>query len=127
MTATVFIAMVLVHLAFSIVQVMKNTFDPGLDCIDVANLVCGGPLHALTDVVQTTARPSGFGGIFLFFVGAIKSFFSFLFNFAFINYAWANGGGQITDLVMMIFRLAFGAIFITTIGRMAVSVIGGKL
>ena len=119
--------MVVVHLAFSIVQVMKNSFAPDPGCVDIANLVCGSPLEALLDVVQVTSRPGGFGGIVLFFIGAVKNFLSFLFQFAFIDYEWTNGGGQITDLVMMVFRLAFGAIFITTIGRMALSVIGGKL
>ena len=127
MTATVFIAMVVIHLAFSVAQVMKNSFAPDPGCVDIANLVCGSPLESLLDVVQVTSRPGGFGGIVLFFIGAVKSFLSFLFQFAFIDYEWTNGGGQITDLVMMVFRLAFGAIFITTIGRMALSIIGGKL
>ena len=127
MSAAVAITLILVHIAFWLIQVSKNSLLEGQDCVDIAKAACGGPLEHLVNIVSTTNRPDDFGSTIGFLTGAVGSFFGFLFDFAFLNYDWMNGGGQIVDLVVIVIRVMFGAIFLTVIAKMASAVLGGKL
>ena len=129
MSGVLITAFVVVHICFWVVQIWMNQAAGGGNCGDVNALACGNPvLHDIVEAVDNFGGTSG--GIFsilAFLLQAIGLIVTGFIKLAFFNYAWLNGGGQIIDIIVMMFRLIMGAVFFGVIGKIAISTVGGRL
>ena len=129
MSGVLITAFVVVHICFWISPDMDEPSSGGANCGDVGALACGNPvLHDIVEAVDNFGGTSG--GIFsilAFFLKALGLVVTGFIKLAFFNYPWLNGGGQIIDIIVMMFRLVMGAVFFGVVGKIAINAVGGRL
>ena len=127
MTGTVLIGLAMVHVVLWIVQVMVNQVGGGTECLDISSFACGSPvLQQIAEMVQSTDT-GGFLGLALALGNMLKSFFPIFFSLIFFQYGWLSGGGELVDLVVNVFRVILGCIFIGSLYRAAISLVGSTI
>ena len=127
MSSVAFVAMLVVHLAFWVVQIMKNTMLGASEC-EISVLACGsGALETLLNIVEETGDISGFGGLVSFMLSATGAFFSACFKIAFLDYEWLAGGGDVVGMAVSVIKMIMGAVFIAALGKVVVGAVTGRL
>ena len=127
MSGTILIGLSMVHLVFWVVQIMVNTVGGGTDCVDISSFACGSPVLQQIAELVNNQEVGGFLGLVIALTNALKSFFPIFFSLVFFNYGWLSGGGELVDLIVTIFRVIMGCIFIGVLYKAAVSIIGNRL
>ena len=127
-TATI-VALLFVHLAFWIVQLVFNQVTgAATDCSDISAFACGsGVLEDLSSFSTSFRDINGILGVAGFLIDGLKTAFSVLLGLVFFDYQWTSGGGDVADLVMAAIRVVLASVLVSILIRAAINFRGGKI
>ena len=120
--------MLLVHIAVWITQIMINQAGGNSECNDVSSFICGAPL--LQSLAEVPARFNNINNpvdVIFFLISLLKALLNTFVGLAFFNYGWLNDGGTITNMAILLVRMILGGVLFGVLGRVAVSIVGGRL
>ena len=121
MSAAVVTAMMLLHLAFWIVQIMANQITgAAADCTGVSTFARGTPV--LDDISRLSSSTQGINGLVdlgRFLTSALLTVVSSIVRIVFFDYEWLSGGGQVVDMVVAVIKIMLGAVLMGALLRLA--------